>query len=578
MKKSILFKIVFVVLFAVCFYMAGCGSFISKAFVDARPNVIIILTDDQGYGDLGCHGNTKISTPALDSFASESVEFTHFFVSPVCAPTRSSLMTGRYNYRTKVTDTWKGRSLIDPQEVTLAEVMKKAGYKTGIFGKWHLGDNYPMRAIDQGFDEAIVHRGGGLAQPSCPKGNGYFDPILMHNGKPEKYHGYCMDIYTDAALNFVETNQSRPFFLYLATNTPHTPLQISEEYVKPYLDADLEENTAKLYGMVTNIDDNLRRLLAKLDEIGLAENTLIVFMSDNGPEIRSKDRYSAGLRDSKGSVYENGIRVPCFVRWGEKFPAGKKVDTLAAHIDIMPTVIEACNIAMPFDIAFDGMSLLPLLNDAANRWPDRNLYFQWHRGDVPQKYRCFAVRNERYKFLQSREKGNDNHISEDKFKFELYDIANDPYEKHDISNQFPQIASEMKENYAKWFDDVCSTRGFDTPEIVIGSEFENPSVLTHEDRKNANRWGSDQYFDAYWCVKFVRDFPYTVKVKLYESAEADGKLCLSFCNQNWSTEIEKGQTEYILPEVWFPVRSGRLKVWLDIGGKKICPHLVEISY
>ena len=579
MRKSVVLVLAlqFVLLTSAGIYLCGCKNTTAEKVQSDKPNVIIILTDDQGYGDLGCHGNRTISTPTLDKFASESVEFTHFFVSPVCAPTRASLMTGRYNYRTRVTDTWKGRSLIDPEERTLAEVMKESGYKTGIFGKWHLGDNYPMRAIDQGFDEAIVHRGGGLAQPSCPKGNGYFDPVLMHNGKEEKYHGYCMDVYTIAAMSFVEDNQDKPFLLYLATNTPHTPLQVSDEYTRPYLEAGLEENTAKLYGMMTNIDDNLKRLFDKLEELGLDDETIIVFMSDNGPEIRSKDRYSAGLRDSKGTVYENGIRVPCFVKWGGRFLAGKKVDTIAAHIDIMPTVLEACDIARPVDAAFDGVSLMPLLDGTADNWPDRNLYFQWHRGDVPQKYRCFAVRNEKFKLVQSRERGNDIHISEDMFKFELFDIANDPFEKKDISKIHPGIVESMKADYAKWFDDVCA-EGFKTPEIIIGSEFENLTVLTHEDRKNAGSWGSDQYFDAYWCVRFVQSYSYMIKVKLYSPTKADGKLFVSFNNQQWSVDFEKGQSEYDIFDVWLPANSGRMKVWLEMGNRKICPHLVEISH
>src|SRR5438552_8436757 len=192
-------------------------------------NVVILLADDQGYGDLGCHGNPKIQTRHLDKLASQSVELKYFYVSPVCAPTRASLMTGRYNYRTGVVDTFLGRAQMFGDEVTLAEMLRAAGYRTGIFGKWHLGDNFPLRAMDQGFEESLVHRGGGIGQPSDPPGgSSYFDPLLQHNGRLTEEKGYCSDVFTDAALEFIEQQRGGPFFVYLAFNAPHTPLQVPD--------------------------------------------------------------------------------------------------------------------------------------------------------------------------------------------------------------------------------------------------------------------------------------------------------------------------------------------------------------
>ncbi|MBM4042793.1 MAG: arylsulfatase, partial [Planctomycetes bacterium] len=332
--------------------------------VPMRPNVLLIITDDQCYGDLGCHGNEKLKTPNLDKLAAESVEFTQFYVCPVCAPTRASLMTGRYNYRTGAIDTYLGRAMMHPDEVTLAEVLAAAGYKTGIFGKWHLGDNYPLRPIDQGFQEALTHKGGGLCQPSDFPGNpGYTDPILDHNGKPEPTKGYCTDVYTDAALKFIEANKGQPWFCYHATNAPHSPLQVDEKYVEPYRKMGLGENTAKVYGMVANIDENVGRLLAKLDELKLAENTIVIFLTDNGPCGSQRDkgqpiRFNAGLRDQKGTVYDGGIRVPFFFRWPAKIKTGRKVGTIAAHIDVLPTLAAACGARVPPDIKLDGLSLM----------------------------------------------------------------------------------------------------------------------------------------------------------------------------------------------------------------------------
>src|SRR5262245_8286221 len=279
-----------------------------------QPNIIVVIADDMGHGDLGCHGNPKIRTPHLDRFAGQSVKLHSFRVSPVCSPTRASLMTGRYNYRTGVVDTFIGRSMMRSSEVTLAEMLTAAGYRTGIFGKWHLGDNYPMRPQDQGFGECLVHRGGGIGQPSDPPGGeSYFDPILSHNGKLVKTKGYCSDVYTDAALRFMDEVSDKPFFCYLAFNCPHDPLQVADELVEPYRKMNLahdqfprvghplpgkadQEKIARVYAMVGNIDDNVGRLLKRVDD-----NTIVVFLTDNGP---ASVRYNSGMRMRKGSVYD----------------------------------------------------------------------------------------------------------------------------------------------------------------------------------------------------------------------------------------------------------------------------------
>ncbi len=281
-----------------------------------RPNVILIITDDQGFGDLGYNGNTNISTPNIDTLADESLRFNNFYVSPVCAPTRSSLMTGRYSLRTGVRDTYNGGAIMSTDEITIAEVLKEANYKTGIFGKWHLGDNYPSRPSDQGFNESLIHLSGGIGQvgdiTNYFQGNtSYFDPMLWLNNEKKKYDGYCSDIFTNEAINFIDKNKSENFFCYLSFNAPHTPLQLPKKYYEMYKDLDLEkvsnqgdiimsekdkEDAKKVYGMVSNIDDNVGRLLKKLDELGISENTIVIFMTDNGPQQR---RYVSGLRGLK---------------------------------------------------------------------------------------------------------------------------------------------------------------------------------------------------------------------------------------------------------------------------------------
>ena len=273
-----------------------------------QANILFILSDDQGSWAMRCAGNNEIDTPNLDRLARTGMRFENFFcTSPVCSPARASLLTGRIPSQHGVHCFLRaGHLQVGPEArctladfTSLPEVLDDAGYNCGLVGKWHLGDNYPMRTIDQGFDESIVHKGGGIGYPDDPPGNSYFDPILQHNGKPEKFKGYCMDVYTDATIKFVEDNKDKPFFVYLSTNTVHTPLQISDEYVAPYKAMGLTDKTARVYGMVTNIDDNFSRLLAKLKESGLEDNTIVIFMSDNGPSqgVVEDDRYSAGLRE-----------------------------------------------------------------------------------------------------------------------------------------------------------------------------------------------------------------------------------------------------------------------------------------
>ena len=273
------------------------------ASVGEAPNIIIVLSDDQGWGDLGIHGNEVISTPKLDAFAREGVNFSRFYTSPVCSPTRASLMTGRYYYRTGVLHTSRGGAKMHGDEVTLAESLGGHGYATGIFGKWHLGDTYPMRPSDQGFAESLIHKSGGIGQtPDRP--NSYLNPILWENGKRVASEGYCTDIFFDSALSFIERNQANPFLVYLALNAPHAPLEIDERYVLPYRAKGLDDSTAKVYGMVQNIDENFGRLLRRLEELELRENTVVFFLGDNGPQQR---RFNGGLRGRKSSVFEGAF-------------------------------------------------------------------------------------------------------------------------------------------------------------------------------------------------------------------------------------------------------------------------------
>lgn len=568
----------------------GLGSSIAAAPQPPprRPNVLVILTDDMGHGDLGVHGNPVIKTPHLDRLAHESVRLTRFFVSPVCSPTRSSLLTGRYNYRTRIVDTFNGRSMMDPAEVTLAEMLGGSGYRTGIFGKWHLGDCYPMRPIDQGFQEALVLRGGGIGQPSDPPGgSSYFDPVLQHDGKPEKRAGYCSDVYTDAAIDYIQQGRSdvRPFFVYLAFNCPHDPLEVPGSYLRKYSGVDLSkarfpqaghplagpipaDATARLYGMVTNIDDNVGRLLARLDELGLARDTIVLFLTDNGPAF---PRYTSGLRGLKGTVYEGGIRVPAFLRWPGKLPAGKEVDRIAAHIDVVPTLLEACSVAQPAGVALDGVSLWPLVTGRveAAAWPDRTLFFQWHRGDAPERFRAFSARGQKFKLV--RAEGPTAPVPS---AFELFDVEADPFELHDVSAARPEVVARLKQAYSDWFDDVSRTHGYDPPRIRLGSPRENPTTLTRQDWRGPRAGGPDVL--GYWEVDVERP----VRVNVTLTLRPPRGACVAHLKVGRTSRekpLDAGATACVFESVDLAAGPGRLEAWLEQAGATHGVWSVEVS-
>jgi arylsulfatase A-like enzyme len=547
-----------------------------------RPNVVVIIADDMGHGDLGFHGNPKISTPHLDRFARQSVRMKYFYVSPVCSPTRASLLTGRYNYRTGVVDTFIGRSMMYPDEVTLAEMLAAGGYRTGIFGKWHLGDCCPMRPIDQGFHEALVHRGGGIGQPSDPPGgSSYFDPILQHNGKQVQKKGYCSDVFADAAIDFITHNKDRPFFCYLAFNAPHTPLQVPDNYYQKYKKMNLahdqfpqvghplppkanHDDTAKVYGMVENIDDNVGRLLAKLAELKLDENTIVIFLTDNGPQ---QVRYNSGMLMRKGNVHEGGVRVPFFIRWPGGFRGDRDLDRIAAHIDVTPTLLELCEVQKPAKVRFDGVSLVPLLKTDKVDWPERTLYFQWHRGDVPELYRAFAARSQKWRLVQPEgvQPGKDK--KQKPWTFKLYDMEKDPLEKHNVAAEHPEVVAKMKKGYEEWFKDVSSTRGYDPPRIVIGSDKENPTVLTRQDwRGPAAGWTPMSV--GSWEVNIIGG-AYDITLELPEPTKGGGHVYLSLTSgaaaKGWKKELAPGAKVVRFLNVALRGRPARLEASFSDG-------------
>jgi len=554
-----------------------------------RPNVILILTDDQGHGDLGFHQNPKIHTPNLDRLARESVRFERFHVSPVCSPTRASLMTGRYCYRTGVVDTYLGRSMMFPDEVTIAQMLAQAGYRTGIFGKWHLGDSYPMRAMDKGFQESLVINGGGLAQEGDPPfevhpDGAYFDPWLRHNGQWVRKQGYITDILADAARDFIAQPDPRPFFIYLPFNAPHTPLQVPDKYYQHYQNADLtvpqavghpvrrsdHETTARIYAMVECIDDNVGRLLARLDELKLADNTIVIFLSDNGPQ---QPRFNSGLLDLKGNPHEGGVRVPFFVRWPGHFQAGRTVDRIAAHIDVAPTLLELCQAAKPAGVVLDGLSLAPLLSGDSALWPDRTLYFQWHRGNAPELNRACAAISQHYKLVQPL--GATAALKAPP-TFELYDYAADPLEMKDLAADRPELVAQMRQGYETWFKEVTSTRDYQVPSrIYLGSPEQTEVLLTRQDWREPTDQARKK--PGHWFVDVRRGGDYAVTLRFAKSG-ATAVATFTLGSLKIQKDVAPGDTNLLLPTVRLPGGPATLESTIESAGTQVGMKYVELKF
>jgi arylsulfatase A-like enzyme len=421
----------------------------------ARPNVILILVDDQGYGDMSCNGNPILKTPNIDRIHDEGVRFSDFHVSPTCSPTRCSLMTGRHEFKSGVTHTILERERMSLTATTIAQVLKSAGYTTGIFGKWHLGDEAPYQPDQRGFDEVFIHGAGGIGQTyagSCgdAPGNHYFNPALLHNRVFEKTQGYCTDLFFGQAIKWIEQQKGRkPFFAYIPTNAPHAPLECPPEYEKLYA-GKVDPMAAKFFGMIANVDDNIGKLLAKLHEWGIENDTLVIYMNDNGGTVGVKI-FNAGMRGSKATPYTGGTRAASFWRWpGTLKPAD--VDKLAAHIDILPTLADLTGAKAPADVAakLDGRSLVPLLKNPAAEWPDRYIVThvgRWPKGKAAEsKYAACSVRNARYNLVSSSKTGEK--------AWELYDMKQDPGEKKNIAAEHPEVVKEMEAFYDKWWQDI----------------------------------------------------------------------------------------------------------------------------
>ncbi len=560
-----------------------------------RPNVIVIMSDDQGAGDYGFAGNKLIKTPSLDAMQKRGGFINNFYVSSVCAPTRASLITGRYNYRTRCVDTYIGRAMMDAKEITIAEFLEKAGYRTGIYGKWHMGDNYPLRAMDQGFQDSLVHRGGGIGQPSDPIGaeGKYTDPTLIKNGEEVALKGYCTDIYFDAAMEFIEKSkkQKKNFFTFIATNAPHGPFhdvppELYEAYTKvdfsPIMIHSLKgdrlakenDKLARISAMITNIDENVGRLFKRLDQLELTENTIVIYLNDNGP---NGARFVGNMRGAKASVDDGGIRSPLLMHWPSKIKAGTIIDKQCAHIDILPSILDACNVEAPKNL-LDGRSFLRLLTEGETNWPTRQLVFQTHRGDEPQLYHHFAIHEEPWKLVHPSGFGREKLVGD--LALQLYNLEADPMQKNDLASSKPEIVRHLKKSYEAWFKEVSETRpdNYAPPRIVIGTDHEVRSVLTRQDWRHNNEsgrpWAPDS--NGSWLLEAPKAQNYSVDLYFLGNHPA-GKAVVHAAGKSEIVDVPENASHVMINNMKLP--AGKMKLVADVtfGDKVQGPHQLILT-
>lgn len=424
----------------------------------SKPNIILVITDDQGMGDLSCMGNQVVKTPHIDKFHDNAVRFRDFQVSPTCAPTRAALMSGRAPFKNGVTHTIFQRERMALDTFTLPEALQSAGYTTGIFGKWHLGDEEEYLPGNRGFDEALIHGAGGIGQVRLgdfpPNGkNLYFDNVLLHNETIVQTKGYCTDLFFESGLAWIKQQHAakKPYFAYISLNAPHAPLVAPEKYTKRFRELGYDKGTAGRYGMVENIDDNFGQMLATLEAWNALENTLVIFMTDNGAthlngKLNGKKlkHFNAHLKGGKNSPDEGGSHVPAFWQWKGVLDENVDVDVLTAHLDIYKTFVELAGVELPNDMQeLDGRSLLPLLEDPKGDWPDRELFLhcgRWNPGKRDGfKYTKCAVRTERWRLVNNKQ---------------LYDITADPYQKEDVAQSYPEVVEQLSQSYDQWWESV----------------------------------------------------------------------------------------------------------------------------
>lgn len=522
----------------------------------SQPNVLIILTDDQGWGDLSLHKNPYVETPNIDKLANSSISFDRFYVSPLCAPTRASLLTGKYHPRTGTIGVTGGLERMNTEEQTLAEIFKENGYNTGCFGKWHNGEHFPENPMGQGFDQFVGFTAGHW--------NNYFDTEIQNYDKMVQFEGYLPDYLSDNAIGFIQENKSTPFLCYLPLNTPHTPHQVPDEYFEKYKKKGLDDELSAIYGMVENIDDNVGKVLQALEDEGLYDNTIVIFMSDNGP---NGIRFNGNMKGKKGSVDEGGVRSPLFMRWPNKWKEPKFITQLSAHIDILPTLISLCGLKLNEKPNFDGVDLSPNLDSTVEDF-DREIYslvtYDASLPDFPG-----AIRTQNFRWVKQKN------------EFLLFDMLNDPDQKTNLINALPEVHRQFNLKYNNWFKDVTKDiKVANRKSIPIGYkevsklEAQAPQASFSDNIKffEGHGWANDWLCNItsndsiWWNLDSKSKLKYKVYLKYTcEENEVGGTLTLNLNKQIIKNQIKEAFNPKFIPSPdRVPRKEAYEKTWKEL--------------
>lgn len=538
-----------------------------------------------GYGDVACHGNPWLKTPQLDRLHAESVCLEDFHTDPVCTPTRAALLTGRYSVRTGAWTITEGRQLLHPDEFTMAQAFAASGYRTAMFGKWHLGDPYPYAPMYRGFQEVVAHRAGGVDEIGNPTGNHYFDDTYYRNGNPEKFHGYCTDVWFDETMRFIgekpNSPEKQPFFVYLPLNAMHSPFGVTDAYADPYRTQGHPEERARFYGMIANLDYNLGRLLIRLRELGLERDTLLIVMGDNGTAAKLPTNgtepalFNAGMRGEKGSVYEGGHRLCCWARWPAGFRGGRQVGGLTAHFDLMPTLVDLCGLNVPHSLHFDGRSLRPLLEHDHPNWPDRTLVVSREPANITSTARApFAVLTESWRLVNR----------------ELYAIKSDPGQQHDVAADHPDVVNRLTTAYREWRKDVSHEHPQEA-RFLVGDSHENPTRFTARDWfpdegraiwQTAQLADSDLFAQGFWLIDITQPGRYAVRLSRFPEDDPhpiganEARLIINDQKQTQVTSPDASSVTFTLD---LPAGPARLKTALREArsGKERGAYFVQVQ-
>jgi arylsulfatase A len=547
-------KLKFAALIVLSTFFWAEKSFASSQNPD-KPNIVLILADDMGWGDVRSNGNMQIETPVLDKLAEKSLSFDRFYVCPLCAPTRAELLTGRYFLRTGVSSVSQGYENMDPKETIIAQILKQNGYTTGCFGKWHNGAYYQQHPNRKGFDEYVGFMVGHLGY--------YYDAIYQHNDEDVKSNGYATDYFTQQALGFIEKNSDKPFFCYVPYNVPHSPFQVPAKYFDKYKAKGLDDKLACIHGMVENMDDNIGFILAKLDELKLRENTIVIFLSDNGPNTF---RYNGDMKGKKGSVDEGGVRVPFYISWPEKIKPGV-TEQLAQDIDIMPTLLSLCNISDRLELSMDGQNLsVDILKSALPQ--DRYIFSR--QGFYPLNRCAGTVRNDNYRLVVSQKDTL------------LFNMKNDPSQKVDISQTQPKIRNELLAAYLKWEKEMVDGYHVQTT-IKAGFPEEKKitlpvqdAILTgkvkfssiHPNQSHTENW-VENGDSITWKLEMQQTGKYKVELRYGCPANKIGsQFKFSSKSDSFDFKIDKAFDSEILPDRDYVPRAESVERtwdWLPIG-------------